>query len=325
VAAVIDHRPLGRSGIHVHPLCLGSNVFGWSADERASFAVLDAYAAAGGNFIDSANVYSAWVAGNRGGESEGIIGRWLASRGVRDRMVVATKVGQAMPGQPAGLSADLVRRGVEASLSRLGIERIDLLYAHIDDPETPVEETLGAFDRLVREGLVRAIGASNFTAERLGASLDAAAREGLVRYEAVQPRYNLLDREAYEGPLEELCLREGLGVAPYYGVARGFLTGKYREGGPRPESPRAGGVLESYANPRGWAVLEAVERVAEVHGATPAQVALAWLMCRPSVTAPIASATSAEQVRELIGAAELSLEAGEIAELHAVGAPAATG
>ena len=233
-----ERRELGRSGLHVAPLCLGGNVFGWGADEEASAAVLDAYVAAGGNAVDSANVYSAWVPGNRGGESEEIIGRWLAGRADREDLVIATKVGMAGgPGQPKGLTREIILRGAEESLHRLQVDRIDLFYAHEDDPETPLEETLGAFDELVRQGLVRAIGASNYPAERLTEALRLSEQRGLARFEALQPPYNLVDRGGYEGELQEICLAENLGVATYFSLARGFLSGTGRRPGPAPRTP----------------------------------------------------------------------------------------
>ena len=307
-------RDLGDTGLQVHPLCLGGNVFGWTADEDASFAVLDAYAEGGGNFLDTANAYSSWAPGNRGGESETIIGRWLRSRGVRSQMVVATKVGAALDGsgQPGGLRPDLLRAGLDASRERLGVERVDLYYAHYDDPDTPLDETLGGFDDLVREGAVSAIGASNHEAARLDAALRLSRERGWARYAVLQTAYNLMDRAGYESELEGLGQEEGLGVATYFALARGFLSGKYRPGQPLPGSARAQGVAASYLNDRGARVLEALDTVAGGHGATPAQVSLAWLMARPSVTAPIASATSAEQVRELLGAAELSLSPADV-------------
>ncbi len=307
-------RPLGRSDLRVSPLCLGGNVFGWTADEARSFEVLDAFSEAGGNFVDTADVYSRWVPGHEGGESEGVLGRWLASRGARDRVVVATKVGMEMP-YGAGLSRAHVTRAAEASLRRLGVERIDLLYAHEDDPRTPVEETVRAFDALVRAGKVRAVGASNFTAARLAEALELARREGLARYEVLQPDYNVVDRASFEGELEALCRREQLSVAPYFGLAAGFLTGKYRQGEPPPASARARVVLDRHGHARGWAVLDAVRAVAARRGATPGQVALAWLLAQPAVVAPIASATSATQLGELLGFARLRLEPADLAAL----------
>jgi aryl-alcohol dehydrogenase-like predicted oxidoreductase len=313
-------RELGRTGLQVHPLCLGGNVFGWSADEAASFAVLDAYAEGGGNFVDTADSYSRWVPGNEGGESEAIIGRWLRARGNRDQVIVATKVGSDMGQGRKDVSAGYVRTAVEASLRRLQVERIDLLYVHWDVPETPLAETLGALDELVRAGKVGAIGASNISAGRLAEALVTSDRDGLARYGAVQPPYNLVERDGYEGALEELCRREHLGVAPYYGLASGFLTGKYRRGGPAPDSVRAGGVASRYADRRSWAVLDAVLAVAERQDATPAQVSLAWLLARPSIASPIASATSPEQVRELLGATAVQLTPEDVAELDRAGA-----
>jgi aryl-alcohol dehydrogenase-like predicted oxidoreductase len=314
--AVSERRELGRSGLRVTPLCLGGNVFGWGADEEASAAVLDAYVAAGGNAVDSADIYSAWVPGNRGGESEEIIGRWLAGRTDRDDLVIATKVGMAGgPGQPKGLTREIILRGVEDSLRRLQVDRIDLYYAHEDDPGTPLEETLGAFDELVRQGLVRTIAASNYPAERLTEALRLSDERGLARFAALQPPYNLLDRGGYEGELQEICLAEGLGVATYYSLARGFLSGKYRPGEPLPASPRAPAVARDYMHDRGVVVLETLGRVAEAHDASPAQVALAWVMARPGVTCAIASATTADQARELMGAVDLELSHDEIATL----------
>jgi len=317
---VAPRRPFGRSGLEVSPLCLGGNVFGWSADEETSHAVLDAYVAAGGNAIDSANVYSSWVPGNEGGESEAIIGRWLASRGGHDDIVIATKVGMAGGVHPKGLTRDHVLRGAEGSLARLGLPRIDLYYAHEDDPETPLAETLGAFGELIDQGVVGAIAASNYPAGRLAEALEVSAREGLPRFEGLQEGYNLMDRGGYEGELEDLCREEGLGVAAYFALARGFLSGKYRPGAPVPDSARAATVARSYLNERGFRVLAAVEQVAAAHGATAAQVALAWVMARPGMTCAVASATSVEQVRELVGAMDLALGEDQVRALDAASA-----
>jgi aryl-alcohol dehydrogenase-like predicted oxidoreductase len=317
---VAARRPFGRSGLEVSPLRLGGNVFGWTVDADTSIAVLDAYVEAGGNAVDTANTYSGWVPGNRGGESEEIIGRWLAGRADRDEIVIATKVGREGGVHPRGLSRDHVLRGAEGSLRRLGVERIDLYYAHADDPTTPLAETLAAFAELIDQGLVRAIGASNYSAERLAEALAVSAEEGLPRFEGLQTEYNLLDRREYEGGLEELCAREGLGVAAYFALARGFLSGKYRPGAPIPATPRAGSVVRSYLNDRGLAVLAAVDAVGEARGATAAQVALAWVMARPSVSCAVASATSVAQVRELAGAMDLVLSPQEIARLDAASA-----
>ncbi len=307
-------RRLGRTDIDVFPLNLGGNVFGWSADRDATFAVLDAYREAGGNFVDTADVYSKWVPGHVGGESETLIGEWLRSRGARDEFVVATKVGMGGPGLEPGLAAAQVRRGAEASLGRLGVERIDLFYAHADDAKTPLEETLGAFDALVRAGKVRAIGASNYTGPRLEQALDVSAQNGLARYAVVQPEYNLVSRGALEGALAEVATANGVAVATYYALASGFLTGKYRKGA-TVGSPRAGGVQKFLDDPTAVARLDALRAVARKHGATPAQIALAWQLHKPFVTTPIASATSPAQAKELAGAVEIALDADDMREL----------
>jgi aryl-alcohol dehydrogenase-like predicted oxidoreductase len=297
-------------------LCLGGNVFGWTIDEDASFAVLDAYVAAGGNFIDTADMY-----GRRGvggvGSSERIIGRWIAARGNRERLVIATKVGMAH--DPAGLSRDSIRRGIEGSLERLGIDRVDLYYAHRDDPDTPLEETLGSFAELIAEGSVRHVAASNYDAERLQEALRLGEREDMASYVALQPHYNLLERGEYEGALAELCARHGLACIPYFGLARGFLSGKYRRGGEHVESERAQGVRESYFDERGFGALDALDEIAAAHGTTVGAVALAWLNAQPTVLAPIASARSPEQLAELLPSVELELAPQEIACLDAAG------
>ncbi|MER5965210.1 aldo/keto reductase [Streptomyces sp. NPDC002057] len=302
-------RPLGSSDLHVFPVALGGNVFGWTADEAQSFAVLDAYSAAGGNFVDSADVYSAWAEGNEGGESETVIGRWLASRGNRDDIVVATKVGSHP--RFKGLSATTIKAAAEESLRRLGTDRIDLYYTHFDDESVPVEEIVTALDQLVRDGKVRAVAASNISPERLRASLDFAESEGLARYVALQPHYNLVSRETYEGPLLETVERAGLSSVPYYGLAAGFLTGKYRPG-TTVDSVRAAGAGGHLDTERGRAVLSALDTVAEAHGAELATVALAWLASRPTVAAPIASARTVEQLPALVAAAGLTLTEAEL-------------
>ncbi|MFE5596727.1 aldo/keto reductase [Streptomyces sp. NPDC056549] len=306
-------RPLGSSDLHVFPVALGGNVFGWTADEAQSFAVLDAYAAAGGNFVDSADVYSAWAEGNEGGESETVIGRWLASRGNRSDIVVATKVG-AHP-HFKGLSATTIKAAAEESLRRLGTDHIDLYYTHFDDESVPVEEIVTALDQLVKDGKVRAVAASNISPERLRASLDFAEAEGLARYVALQPHYNLVSRDTYEGPLLETVERAGLSAVPYYGLAAGFLTGKYR---PRAtvDSVRASGAAGHLDTERGRAVLSALDTVAEAHGAELATVALAWLAARPTVAAPIASARTVEQLPALVAAAGLTLTETELTLLN---------
>jgi aryl-alcohol dehydrogenase-like predicted oxidoreductase len=311
-------RKLGTSGLEVFPLALGGNVFGWTADERESFAVLDAYTAAGGNFVDTADSYSAWVEGNEGGESETLIGRWLKARGNRSEIVVATKVSQHP--RYRGLSAANIKAAAEASLRRLGTDHIDLYYTHYDQPDTPVEEILLALDQLVREGKVRAIAASNITAERLQESLDFSEREGFARYAAVQPHYNLVSRDTYEGPLRDVAERAGLAAVPYYALASGFLTGKYRSGarhGAAVDSPRAAGAARHLGSERGRAVLAALDEIAEARGALPATVALAWLAARPTVVAPIASARTVDQLPALTAVTDLRLTEEETARLDA--------
>ncbi len=303
--------PLDATDLVVSPLCLGANVFGWTADERASFAVLDAYAAAGGNFIDTADGYGDWVEGNPRGASERIIGRWMAARGNRDELVIATKVGRARGMR--GLAATTIRAGAEASLERLATDRIDLYYAHADDPDTPLEETMAAFAALVRAGTVGHVAASNYTAPRLAEALRVSDQGGLSRYVALQPEYNLVSRAEFEGDLQELCLAEGVACMPYSALASGFLTGKYRPGGPDVESPRADTAARHLDG--GAGVLAALEEVAAAHSTTIAAVALAWLLAQPGVSAPIASARSPEQLAELLPMADLELSAAELDRL----------
>jgi aryl-alcohol dehydrogenase-like predicted oxidoreductase len=304
-------RPLGGSGLKVAPLAFGGNVFGWTADEATSFALLDAFVDAGFNLVDTADVYSRWVPGHSGGESETIIGRWLQHSGKRDRIVLATKVGKPMGDEASGrsgLSRRWIRQAVEDSLRRLQTDRIDLYQSHDDDAATPMEETLAAFAELIQEGKVRAIGASNFSAPRLAEALATSARLGLPRYESLQPLFNLADRAPYEAELQPLCVAEGLGVINFFGLARGFLTGKYRSEADLGKSPRGAGV-KGYLNPRGLRILAALDEVAQRLNATLAQVALAWQMAQPGITAPIASATSLAQFAELAAAARLTLSA----------------
>jgi aryl-alcohol dehydrogenase (NADP+) len=305
---------IGPTDLDVFPLCLGGNVFSWTADESESFAVLDAYAAAGGNFIDTADVYSAWAPGNSGGDSETIIGRWLEARGLRDRFVVATKVGQLERVQ--GLSAATVQRAAEASLQRLRTDRIDLYYAHIDDESVPLEETLGAFDALVHEGKVRHVAASNYEAPRLAEALEVARREGFAPYVALQSHYNLVERRRYEGELRDLVAREGLSAVPYYGLASGFLTGKYRPGSDDGGSPRASRA-RGYLDRGGAELIDTLDEVASAHDTSVAAVALAWLAAQDTVAAPIASARSREQLADLLPVAELELTPDELARLDA--------
>lgn len=299
-------RKLGRSPLEVSTLALGSNIFGWTIDEAESFAVLDAYVAAGGNFIDTADVYSMWIAGNQGGESETIIGNWMKSRGNRKQLIIATKVGWEMGER--GLKRSYICQAVEASLRRLQTEYIDLYQSHKDDPDTPVEETLEAHNELVAAGKVRVIGASNFGAARLAESLEVSRRHSWPRYESVQPLYNLYSRAEYETELEPLCVKEGLGVIPYYALASGFLTGKYRSERDLSVSARGQGVGKKYLNDRGFRIIAALEDVARELHATPATVAVAWLIARPSVTAAISSATSTRQLQDLVAATQLRLD-----------------
>ncbi|MDQ2928279.1 MAG: aldo/keto reductase [Pseudomonadota bacterium] len=316
-------RPLGRSGLRVSPICLGGNVFGWTIDEAMSFRLLDAWVDAGMNFVDTADVYSKWVPGHSGGESETIIGKWLRQSGKRDRIVLATKVGKPMGEGQSGLSKAYIKRAVEASLKRLQTDVIDLYQSHDDDRATPFEESLGAFDELIKEGKVRAIGASNHAAERLTEALAVSKANGLPRYESLQPLYNLVERPAYEGTLEKVCVEHGLGVINFYALASGFLTGKYRSEGDLGKSTRGGGA-KKYLNAHGLAVLGALDAVADTLGATPGQVALAWQMARPSITAPIASATSLAQLEGLVGAARLALDTPSIEMIDRVSAVPAT-
>jgi len=305
-------RALGGTGLQVFPLCLGGNVFGWTADPESSFEVLDAYVAAGGNFIDTANGYSRWVPGHDGGESERVIGDWLASRGRRDDVIVATKLGG-----DGGLGRANVRARAEESLERLKSEYVDIMYAHYDDPDTSPEESLGALDELVKEGKVRHVAASNFTAQRLEEAIETSEREGLARYEVLQPHYNLLER-AFEGDLLAVAQRHGLATAPYFGLAKGFLTGKYRPGH-KVDSPRAAPIGD-YENDRGWAALDAVEEIAGAHDVSAGAVALAWLAAQPTVVSPIASARNIEQLEQLLPMAGLVLSDDEVAKLTDAGA-----
>jgi aryl-alcohol dehydrogenase-like predicted oxidoreductase len=311
-------RPLGRSGLATAPLAFGGNVFGWTADEAASFRLLDAFVDAGFNMIDTADVYSRWAPGHAGGESESVIGRWLAQSGKRDRVLIATKVGKPMGAEGegrAGLSPKWIRQAVDDSLRRLQTDHIDLYQSHDDDPATPFEDTLATYAELIRAGKVRAIGASNHSAARLGEALDTSERLGLPRYETVQPLYNLIDREPYEAGLEALVRERGLGVINFFGLARGFLTGKYRSEADLALSPRGAGVKAAYFNERGFRILAALDAAAVAERATPAQVALAWQMARPGITAPIASATTVAQFDELARAAALTLSAATRAAL----------
>lgn len=303
-------RRLGNSSLEVSPLCLGGNVFGWTVDESASFKLLDGFIAAGLNFIDTADSYSTWVPGHKGGESEEIIGKWMKERGNRAQVIVATKVGSEVAGRK-GLAKTYILSEVEESLRRLQTDYIDLYQSHRDDPGTPVEETLEAYSELVKQGKVRVIGASNFTPERLEMSLQASRKNGYPRYESLQPNYNLYDRADYEVKLESLCVKEHLGVIPYFSLAAGFLTGKYKAKADLEKSPR-GKFVQKYMNERGLRIVAALQHMASELGSTPARVALAWLMARPSITAPIASATTLQQLNELMEATRLKLDAATI-------------
>jgi len=306
---------LGKSGLEVSPLAFGGNVFGWTVDEQESFQLLDAFVAAGFNFIDTADVYSKWAPGNKGGESETILGNWLKRRGKRQEVVIATKVGMEMGEGRKGLSKAYIMRAVEDSLQRLQTDYIDLYQSHRDDPETPLAETLEAYAQLVKEGKVRAIGASNFSAERLSEALAVSAQHGLPSYVSLQPNYNLYDRTDYESKLEAVCVENGLGVIPYFSLASGFLTGKYRSEADLAESKR-GQFVKKYLTDRGFRILRALDEVAEALHASPARISLAWLMARPSITAPIASATTLEQFNDLIGATKLELDQASIDKLN---------
>jgi aryl-alcohol dehydrogenase-like predicted oxidoreductase len=315
----MEQRQLGQSDIIVPPLVFGGNVFGWSADEATSFKLLDALVDAGLTAIDTADMYSVWAPGHQGGESETIIGKWLAARGGRDKLVIMTKVGMDMP-DGKGLSAGWIKTSVDRSLARLRTDVIDLYQAHRDDTATPLEETLDAFAALIKAGKVRAIGASNYEAPRLRQALAVSDAHGLPRYVALQPHYNLIERPLFEDALEAVCLEERLGVIPYFALAAGFLTGKYRSAGDLGKSAARGQGAAKYLSGRGPKVLAALDAVAGETGGTPAQVALAWLMARPSITAPIASASRVEQMEDLVKACSLSLSAAQVTALNAASA-----
>ncbi len=311
----MEKRTLGNSGLKVFPLAFGGNVFGWTVDEKTSFTLLDAFVASGLNFIDTADTYSRWVPGNKGGESESIIGKWLKRRGKREKVIIATKVGMEMGPKRKGLSKRYILRAVEDSLRRLQTDYIDLYQSHTDDPETPMEETLGAYAQLMEQGKVRAIGASNYSAERLSDALTVSERRRLPRYQSLQPLYNLYDRADYEKNLERLCREKKLGVITYFSLASGFLTGKYRS--EKDLSKRARGeFVRKYLDDRGFRILRALDEVAADLHSTPARVSLAWLMARPGITAPIASATTPEQLNDLAGAVKLKLDPSSIRLLN---------
>ena len=317
----MNKRKLGKSGLEISPLVFGGNVFGWTVDDAMGFQLLDSFVAAGFNAIDTADVYSKWVPGHTGGESETLIGKWLKRSGNREKVIIATKVGIEMGPGKKGLSRARILSAAEESLSRLQTDYIDLYQSHTDDPETPFEETLGAYADLIRQGKVRAIGASNYKANRLAAALELSKKTGLPRYESLQPQYSLVERAEYESELEPLCLKEGLGVINYWPLASGFLTGKYRSEADLKKSPR-GQSAKKYLNERGLKILAALDQVAQKHSATPAQVALAWCLARPSITAPIVSATNLEQLKELMQSVNLQLDRASIELLNQASAPA---
>ena len=316
----MQRRKLGRSHLLVPPLCFGANVFGWTANETTSFELLDALVDAGLTFIDTADVYSRWVPGHEGGESEAIIGRWLAQRGGRDRLVIATKVGLDMGEGRTGLSPRRIGQAVDASLRRLGTDYIDLYQSHSDDAETPLAETLGAYAELIEAGKVRAVGASNYSAARLAEALDLSEAHGLPRYETLQPLYNMVERPAFEGDLQRACLARDVGVIPYFSLASGFLTGKYRSKADVAGRER-GSRVEKYLDERGRRVLAALDEAAGRRGVTPAAIALAWLMAKPGVTAPIVSATSVGQLGDLLAATDLTLDVEAMRALDEASAP----
>ena len=315
-------RKLGNSGLEIAPIVFGGNVFGWTADEATSFHLLDAFVAAGFNAVDTADVYSKWVLGNSGGESETIIGKWLKRGENRQRVIIATKVGSEMAQGKKGLSKVYILAAVEDSLRRLQTDYIDLYQSHVDDGDTPLDETFEAYAQLIQQGKVRAIGASNYNAKRLGEALQISKKKNLPRYESLQPHYNLYERAEFERELAPLCLRENIGVIPYFSLASGFLAGKYRSEADLAKSARAT-FVKKYLNERGFRILGALDQVAKTHSSTPTQVALAWLLAQPSVTAPIASVTNLDQLQELLGAADLKLDPASLEKLNQASAYAA--
>jgi aryl-alcohol dehydrogenase-like predicted oxidoreductase len=319
----MKHRPLGRSSLSVPPLCFGCNVFGWTVDEATSFRLLDKVLDSGLNFLDTADVYSRWVPGHTGGESETIIGKWMQARGNRDKIILATKVGMDMGEGRKGLKPSYIRQAVDASLRRLQTDYIDLYQAHADDPETPLEETLQAFDDLVKAGKVRYIGASNYTGARLSEALETSRRHNLAGYISLQPHYNLVEREKFESDLLPVVQKYQLGVIPYFSLAAGFLSGKYRSKQDADKAAR-GAMVQKYLNDWGFGVIAALNEVADAHSSTPARVALAWLIAQPGITAPIASATSENQLKDLAEAAKLKLNRDSIEKLNEASANKAT-
>lgn len=312
----MEKRTLGHPDAKIAPLVLGGNVFGWTADKQTSFNILNAFLDGGFNAVDTANVYSRWIPGHEGGESETVIGEWLAADKRRDELFLITKTGMDMGGGNVGLSAKLIIENCEASLKRLKTDHVDLYFSHAPDSDTPIDETLEAHQKLVDAGKVRFVGASNYDAAQLSETLKAGEAPGRARYSVLQPHFNLITRDQYEGELEDLCAREGLGVISYFSLAMGFLTGKYRSKDDLDKSPR-GGRMGDWFTDRNMALLDAMDDIAKAHNATMAQVALAWVMARPSITAPIASATSMEQLTDIMGAADLKLNADEMDRLNA--------
>jgi aryl-alcohol dehydrogenase-like predicted oxidoreductase len=321
----MHYRSLGRSALQVSPLCFGGNVFGWTVDEATSFSLLDAWVDAGFNFIDTADVYSRWAPGHAGGESETVIGKWLKRSGKRSQVIIATKVGNDMGNGKVGLKPSYIRQAVEDSLRRLQVDCIDLFQSHKDDERTPLEETLEAFAHLIKTGKVRVIGASNYTAPRLKQALEISGHHGLPRFESLQPLYNLYDRAVFEQDLQQLCVEQQVGVINFYALAAGFLTGKYRSAADANKSARGQSTVAKYLNERGLRILAALDGVAAQTGSTPGQVAIAWLLTRPAITAPIASATSLAQLQDLVQATQLKLDASMVAALDRASAEAAPG
>ena len=315
----MQKRKLGRSGLEVSPLAFGGNVFGWTIDEATSMRLLDRFVDEGFNLIDTADMYSRWVPGNKGGESETIIGKWLKKSGKRDKVVIATKVGMEMGPDRKGLSPTYIKRAVEDSLMRLQTDRIDLYQSHTDDAATPLADTLGAYEVLIKAGKVRTIGASNYSAERMEEALTVSKKNNLPRYESMQPNYNLYDRADFEAKLQDVCVRNDVGVISYFSLASGFLTGKYRSEADLVKSARAQ-MVKKYLNDKGHRILGALDRVAKETSSTPARVSLAWLMAQPGITAPIASATSLPQLEDLFAATRLQLDAGQLKQLDTASA-----
>lgn len=316
----IARRPLGRSSLQVSPLCFGGNVFGWTVDETQSFSLLDAWLDAGMNFVDTADVYSRWVPGHSGGESEVIIGKWLKKSGRREQLVLGTKVGMDMGDGKVGLRPEYIRAALDASLKRLQTDYVDLYQSHDDDQSVPLADVLGTFDDLIKEGKVRAIGASNYTAPRLAQALATSEQLGLARYESLQPLYNLYSRAEYEQDLQPLCVAQGVGVINFYALASGFLSGKYRSQADASKSARGPNIVKKYLNPRGLRIIEALDEVAAAVQAEPSQVAIAWLLRQPGIAAPIASATSLEQLQSLVRSAQLVLDEAALQRLNTASA-----